>query len=461
MLFTRRDFERRLGGSLGLAALASMLQNEAAADGTQPETHHPATAKAVIWLFMNGGPSGIDTFDPKPVLEQYHGKPFPGEVDNLFPNPGPIYASPFSFDRYGESGQQVCELLPHLAEQVDDICFLNACTADSKNHGPASYQMCSGMTRLGHPSVGAWTTYGLGRSTQNLPDYVVMQDRRSAPEGGANLWSNGYLPANTQGVPFRSGKSPVLYSKLPEGVTRETQKRQLEFLRQMNREHYEARGHDELLNRIETFETAFQMQIEAPAAADLSGESRATHALYGLDDEVTQHFGTQLLMARRLIERGVRFIQVFHGGASFNWDSHQDLETSYQDLCVEIDKPIAGLLRDLDQRGLLDSTLVVWNGEFGRLPVSQNGNGRDHNPHGFVSWLAGGGIKRGLSHGQTDEFGYKAVEGEVHVHDLHATILHTLGLDHARLTFPQNGRDMRLTDVYGSVVEDILSTPAA
>lgn len=449
---TRREFDTRLGGSLGLAALTAMLNDDAYA-----ATHHEPTAKAVIWLFMNGGPSGMDTFDPKPILNEYHGRPFAGELDHLFPNPGPVYGSPFSFDQYGECGQPVCELLPNIATRVDDICMLNACTADSKNHGPASYQMCSGMTRLGHPSVGAWTTYGLGRATENLPDYVVMQDHRSAPEGGANLWSNGYLPANTQGVPFRSGDTPVLYSDRPEGVSRKTQRRQLEFLREMNHDHFRARGHDELAGRIETFETAFQMQIEAPAAADLSKESQATHEMYGLDDDVTKHFGTQLLMARRLIERGTRFIQVFHGGASFNWDSHQELETSYQDLCIEIDKPIAGLLEDLDQRGLLDSTLVVWNGEFGRLPVSQNGNGRDHNPHGFASWLAGGGVKRGYSHGATDEWGYKAIDGEVHVHDLHATILHTLGLDHERLTFRQNGRDTRLTDVYGSVVNDILA----
>ena len=406
---TRREFETRLGGSLGLTALASMLAGDSAA-----ETHHDPSAKAVIWLFMNGGPSGIDTFDPKPLLKKHHGKPFPGEMDHLFPNPGPVYASPFQFEKHGQSGQQVCELLPYTAGQIDNLCLLKACTADSKNHGPASYQMCSGMTRLGHPSVGSWLTYGLGRSTENLPDYVVMQDRRSAPEGGANLWSNGYLPAAHQGVPFRSGDTPVLYSELPDGVTRVSQKRQLEFLREMNRDHFRARGHDALAARIETFETAFQMQVEAPQVADLTRETQETQKLYGLDRKVTKHFGTQLLTARRLIESGVRYIQIFHGGASFNWDSHQELESSYRDLCVEIDRPIAGLLADLDQRGLLDSTLVVWNGEFGRLPVSQNGNGRDHNPHGFVSWLAGGGVKRGFSYGETDEWGYNAIENDVH-----------------------------------------------
>lgn len=449
---TRREFETRLGGSLGLTALASMLADDSAA-----ETHHDPSAKAVIWLFMNGGPSGMDTFDPKPLLKKHHGKPFPGEMDHLFPNPGPVYASPFQFEQHGQSGQQICELLPFTAGQIDNVCLLKACTADSKNHGPASYQMCSGMTRLGHPSVGSWLTYGLGRSTENLPDYVVMQDRRSAPEGGANLWSNGYLPASNQGVPFRSGDTPVLYSELPEGVTRISQKRQLDFLREMNRDHFRARGHDALAARIETFETAFQMQVEAPQVADITKESKETQKLYGLDREVTKHFGSQLLTARRLVESGVRYIQIFHGGASFNWDSHQELESSYRDLCVEIDQPIAGLLADLDQRGLLDSTLVVWNGEFGRLPVSQNGNGRDHNPHGFVSWLAGGGVKRGFSYGETDEWGYNAIENDVHVHDLHATIMHAVGLDHERVTFPHNGRDMRLTDVYGSVVDDILA----
>ncbi len=484
-LLSRRSFMLKAGcggAALGLAAMLAEQQKESPAPLLPPEPPAPpqfanehaaeeiaeqieaqmpqgfGKAKTVIWLFMNGGPSSMDLFDPKPELERMAGKPFPDSIDALFPDPGGILPSPFSFSRHGECGADVVDLLPNLAEHVDDLAFLKACQGDSKNHGPASYQINTGETRLGHPSVGSWVTYGLGSENKDLPGFVVMCDPRSGPECGSDLWSSGFLPATWEGVMFRPQSTPVLYLNRPDGLSRNTQREQLAFLAKLNSQHMKRRPEAEALqSRIKAFELAYRMQTATPELADLSGEDQATRDLYGLEDETTSRLGRQLLVARRMAERGVRFIQVYHGGATWNWDSHQELDSTYPQLCREIDQPIAGLLTDLKQRGLLDSTLLVWGGEFGRLPVSQNGNGRDHNRLAFTSWMAGGGVKGGMSHGVTDEFGYRSVEDSVHIHDMHATILHLLGVDHTELTYRHNGRDHRLTNVYGDVIQPILA----
>ena len=461
--FTRRSLLQKIGGTLGGVGLSlAMQQSGLLAETTRSPhqarvSHHKATAKSVIWLFMNGGPSSIDLFDPKPVLNKWHGKPFPGKIDALFPDPGPVYGSPYKSKKHGECGADVSELLPHLAKHVDDIAFLKACKTDSKNHGPASYQANTGMTRLGFPSAGAWATYGLGTENRDLPGYVVMYDRRSAPEGGPSLWGSGFLPSSYQAVTMRPGANPILYLNSPEKEPVGQQKKQLQLLQRLNQKHLEQTPYDEqLAARIESFELAYRMQMKAPGLVDLSKETKQTHALYGLDKPETAPFGTQLLLARRMVEKGVRFIQIYHGGATFNWDSHQELDRDHRKACRETDQPMAGLLADLKQRGLLDDTLVVWGGEFGRLPTSQNGNGRDHNPHAFSMWMAGGGVQGGVSHGETDSFGYKPIRDSVHINDIHATMLHLMGMDHELLTYPHNGRDMRLTGVAGNVIREII-----
>jgi len=467
----RREFLTRTGsgaGALALSALMSdnnLLGNPRAParqldsnDGLADKFHHTPKAKSVIWLFMNGGPSGIDLFDQKVALDKWDGKRFPGEIETLFPHPGPIMKSPFKFKKYGESGVTVSEVFPQVAKHVDDMTFIKACGSEAQNHAPACYMVNSGMIRVGAPCVGSWATYGLGTENQDLPGFVVMYDHRSAPEGGANLWDSAFLPGEHQGVTFQPTDNPILYLKRPQGVTRHSEQERLYLLQELNRMHLQR--HDEqqqLQARIKSFETAFRMQMSAPKIVDVSDETEMTKRMYGLDEEECRPFGSQLLMARRMVEQGVRFIQIYHGGWTNNWDQHSRLERDHRSLCYETDRPIAGLLQDLKQRGLLDDTLVIWGGEFGRTPTSQDRDGRDHNPFGFTMWMAGGGSKPGLSYGMTDELGYKPVENPVSMHDLHATILHLMGVDHERLSFRSNGRDQTLTNNLGDVVRDLIA----
>jgi hypothetical protein len=464
---SRRDFLARAGGGFGLLALADLLHQTGRADFSLPNPadplapragHFSARAKAVIWLYMYGAPSAIDTFDPKPEVTNRHGQRLPGKVDVLFGNPGPLMRSPFTFKQYGKSGAWVSELFPNLANHVDDLTFIRACSANSNNHAPAVLQMNTGVVRPGRPSAGAWVTYGLGSINRNLPGYVVMHDYRSAPVGGAPDWGAGFLPAAYQGVTFRPGQRPLLYLERPPGVDAARQRAQLDLLKDLNDRHRAAHpGEADLEGRIQSFELAFRMQTEAPDAVNLDGETEATRRLYGMDQATTEPFGARLLLARRLVERGVRFVQVYSGGTRANWDGHAGLELNHRQRCAETDKPIAGLLQDLKQRGLLKDTLVVWGSEFGRMPISQDGDGRDHNPHAFLMWMAGGGVKAGFSYGASDDLGYLSAENPVSVHDFHATLLHLLGLDHKRLTYEHDGRSMRLTDVSGRVVDEIVA----
>jgi hypothetical protein len=455
---TRRDFLARTGGGAGLLGLAAVL-NDAGLLAADPARtpHHKPRAKAVIWVFPYGAPGSMDTFDHKPELARRAGQPLGETPDVLFGSPGPILASPFEFQQHGDSGAWVSELFPHTAGHVDKMAFLRAVRCDSNVHGPAVLQMNTGMTRVGYPSVGSWLTYGLGSAARDLPGFVVLYDKRSVPVTGPANWGSGFLPAEHQGVTLRPGPRPILDLNRQPGMTAERQRAQLDFLKDANAAHAAARpGEAELHARIETFELAYRMQSAAPQAVDIAGESPETRKLYGIDDEATAFVGTQLLLARRLVERGVRVVQVYHGGTTKNWDAHIDLKRNHGELARELDKPVAGLLADLAGRGLLDDTLVIWGAEFGRMPVSQDRDGRDHNTQAFTVWLAGGGVKPGVSHGASDELGYKPVAGAVHVNDLHATVLHLMGLNHERLTFRHNGRDHRLTDVAGRVIREVL-----
>jgi uncharacterized protein DUF1501 len=425
------------------------------------EPHFSASAKSVIFLFMYGGPSHVDLFDPKPELTRHHGSPMTGkgEIDVFFGNPGNLMASPYQFQKYGESGIEVSELFPNVATCVDDLAVIRSMYTDSNNHSPAIFQMNSGVIRPGSPSLGSWVTYGLGTSNLNLPAFIVMYDWRGGPIGGAPNWSAGFMPAAYQGTPFRGTGQPIVDLQPPPDVDPQLQRRQVDFVERLNREHLlQHPGDSDLEARIATYELAFQMQTHAPEAVDLSKETDETRQLYGMDDSQTQYFGRQCLIARRLVERGVRFIQLYSGGGhqQQSWDAHYGLDENHRLHCAETDKPIAGLLKDLKRRGLLSSTLVVWGGEFGRMPISQSAIGRDHNPYGFTMWLAGGGVKGGQVIGATDELGYRAVDQPHSVHDLHATMLHCLGLDHRKLTFYYGGRDQRLTNLGGEPILKLL-----
>ena len=446
-----------------MLALRSLL----AADNRNPmnvlSPEFAPRAKSVIFLFMYGGPSQVDTFDPKPALDRWHGKPIPVfRKEDAFnaATKATAMRSPYTFAKHGQSGLDICEKFPHLARHADKLCVIRSLHADSNNHGPALFQMNSGFVQSGHPSMGSWVTYGLGSENENLPGYVVLTDRNGAPVNGAMNWSNGFMPATYQGVPFQSAGSPILYLKRPEGVTVAQQRRRLDLIRKWN-ERYSAANPAEsaLAARVAAYELAWRMQSQAPAAVDISRETKATRAKYGLNHKTTEFFGRNCLLARRLVERGVRFVQVYSGGnqGPTAWDAHGNLKENHDRQCAQTDQPIAALLTDLKQRGLLDTTLVVWGGEFGRLPTHQGSDGRDHNSFGFTMWLAGGGVRGGLAYGATDEFGYAAVENKVHVHDLHATILHLLGINHEQLTYRHLGRNFRLTDVEGRVVKGILS----
>lgn len=454
--FDRRQLLQGFGGGMGLLGAASLLSSQADAASAANESagpHFPPKAKRVIHLFMNGGPFQADLFDPKPSLTKYAGQK-PEGADLLTERPtGGLLPSPFKFKKSGESGVPVSELLPKLKAHIDDICVLRSLHADNPNHGPALLQMNNGTIIPTRPSMGAWFLYGLGTENQNLPGYVVLCPGR--PVRFSILWNSAFLPSAHQGTYINHSKidPQKMVPHLRNGQwDRATQQRQLDLLRKLNVEHKAGRPGSSLLDaRIKAMETAFRMQFEASEAFDLNRETKATREAYGAG-----HFSNGCLLARRMVERGVRFVQVYYGNGQ-PWDTHAGHDQKVRNLCKNIDQPIAALMTDLKQRGMLDDTLIVWGGEFGRTPTSENGNGRDHNHHGFTMWMAGGGVRGGMTYGETDEFGFKAAVDKVHVHDLHATILHLLGLDHKRLTYRHAGRDFRLTDVYGNVVREILA----
>ncbi len=462
---TRRDVLRAAGGGLGAIALEWLAARDAsAAERANPlaakPQHFPAKAKSVIFLFMVGGPSSIDMFDPKPALKKYEGQPLPasyGKVSSQFTNGDtPLMSSPWEFARYGQCGATLSTLVPHLAKCVDDICFVRSFYTDSVVHAPAMYQVHTGRILTGYPSMGAWVTYGLGSESDNLPAYAVMPQPEGTPEGGAPCWSAGFLPAVYQGTLLRPGANPILHLKPPAGMTPQRQRRMLDFLQQMNELDAEP-GDTEAAARIGSYELAFRMQSAAPEAVDLTRETEATRKLYGLDQKRTAEFGTRCLLARRLVERGVRFIQLYSGGGpvSMQWDAHTALKENHEKMCGFTDQSIAALLTDLKQRGLLDSTLVIWGSEFGRLPMTQSGNGRDHNPHGYTMWFAGGGVKGGQTIGETDELGVKAVGERYSMREFHATILHLLGLEQNKLWYLHNGRQEKLTDFGGKPISRV------
>jgi hypothetical protein len=457
---SRRQLLQRASAGFGHLAMLGLLGSEAAKAAPlaeRPPMFAPR-AKRVIFLFMHGGPSQVDTFDYKPLLIRDHGKPLPfarpkvvsSETFNLL-------KSPWSFKQYGQSGAWVSELFPETAKMVDDLCFIRSMWGSNSRHGGALLEMHTGSDTFVRPSMGSWITYGLGTENQNMPGYVTICPTQS--HGGANNYNSAFLPAafagtavGAVGVPSRDARIPFISNT---ETPREIQRQELDLIQQMNREQLAVTGPDrELEGRIESFELAYRMQREAPGLQDISGESEATLKLYGIDNRVSEDFGRQCLMARRLSERGVRFVQVSH---TYKWDQHADLKRDHSQNAREVDQPIAGLLYDLKARGLLKDTLVLWGGEFGRTPTAQGSDGRDHNPEAFTMWMAGGGVKAGLQYGSTDDYGYYSVENKVHFHDLHATILHLLGLDHKKLTYKYAGRDFRLTDVHGNVVHDIVA----
>ena len=452
----RRTFLARYAGGLGSLALAHLLASEAVGAGDGPlrhrgplapkPPHHKPRAKAVISLFQHGGPSQMDLFDPKPVLTELHGKPYPGQVEAHFNKQvGNLLASPFKFPKVGRSGTELSELLPHTAGVVDELTLVRSMTSPSVDHEQALRAIHTGRILAGRPAWGSWVLYGLGSERQDLPAYVVLSDPGGLPIDGTRNWSSAYLPAIYQGTPFRSGPSPVLNLSQPAEVSAAARRHQLSFLEGLNSAHLRRYpDNSELAARISNFELAARMQASVPAALDISGETEETRRLYGLDNKTTAEYGRRCLLARRLVEQGVRFVQLFL--KSQPWDTHSKNARQLSDLTARTDQPCAALVTDLKRRGLLDSTIVIWTGEFGRLPVSQGGDGRDHNRHAFSLWLAGGGFKRGYVHGRTDDFSYRAVEDVVTVHGLHATLLDALGLDHARLTFPYDGRGESLTD---------------
>ena len=466
---SRRDLLRVSSTGFGGLALAAMLQEEqlrAAAtgpsNGVSPlalkAPHFAPKAKRVIFLFMHGGPSQVDTFDYKPMLQRDHGKPLPfarpkvvsGATFNLL-------KSPWEFKQHGQSGMWVSELFPEIAKRVDDICFIKSMWGSNSRHGGALLELHTGSDTFVRPSMGSWITYGLGSENQSMPGYVTICPTQS--HGGANNYSSGFLPAPYAGTPIGSVGIKAKDAKIPYITNSETpkdiQRMELDLIGQINREQLASTGPDAALEgRIESFELAFRMQSEAPGLQDIATESEATQKLYGLDNRVSEDFGRQCLMARRLSESGVRFVQVSH---TYKWDQHSELLRDHSQNAREVDKPIAGLLADLKARGLLKDTLVVWGGEFGRTPTAEGSDGRDHNPEAFTYFMAGGGVKPGFQYGATDDYGYYSVVDKVHLHDLHATILHLLGMDHKRLTYRYAGRDFRLTDVHGEVVKGIIA----
>jgi len=480
---TRRRWLQRAGGGFGLIGLAGLLQGEGllGAEGAVADValnpmamrppHFPARAKRVIWVFTNGGPSQVDTWEYKPALERWHGRsmrefdPSFKDTTGFFKNAvGALMKSPFRFTPRGESGKMVSEIFPELGRHVDKMAFVHSVFTESNNHSPALFMMNTGMPRMGFPCLGSWVTYGLGSEAENLPGFVVMSDPkgRGLPKGSAANWGAAFLPGAYQGTHLHPKGPPIDDLERPGEMSDDEQRAQLAFLNQGNQFHRDRFAAEaELAARIQSYELAYRMQAAAPEAIDLDAEPESIKRLYGIGDPRCDHVARQCLTARRLVERGVRFVQIYSGGMEnqLSWDGHADIKGNHEQFAGETDRPVAGLLADLDQRGLLDETLVIWGGEFGRLPVAQTGQkpGRDHNPHGFTVWLAGGGVKGGFSHGATDEVGYVAAVDPVHINDLHATILHLIGIDHQRLTYTYNGRRFRLTDVAGKVVRSILA----
>ena len=459
---TRRDLLHLSANGFGLLALGSLLGDQGrAATADNPLSprlpHFAPRAKRVIFVFMHGGPSQVDTFDPKPLLAKHDGKPYPGQKPRVqFASTGNLLKSPWAFRPGGKSGVMVSDLFPEVRKHADELCVIRSIHADNSAHGGALLQLHTGSDTFVRPSVGSWVTYGLGSENQNLPGFVTICP--TLGHGGLQNWSSAFLPAAFQGTPIghsgikcKDAQLADITGARPAGL----QRMQLDLVKRMNEGHLAANGPDAALEgRINAFELAFRMQAEAPQVMDLSRESKETLDLYGVGAEPTDNFGRQCLLARRFAEAGVRFVQVSH---SYKWDQHGNLRADHAKNAAEVDRPIAGLLTDLKRRGLLKDTLVWWGGEFGRTPTAQGGDGRDHNPHAFSMWLAGGGVRAGTAVGATDDFGYYAVDNKVHMHDLHATILHLLGLDHEKLTFRHDGRDFRLTDVHGQVVREILA----
>ena len=466
---TRRELLCRCANGFGGLALAYLVSSEWARASVNGERsinplavqlpHFKPKARSVIFLYMDGGPSQIDTFDPKPRLKQEHGQPIKMKTPpTQFNNNGNVMQSPWEFHKHGQCGADVSDLLPNIATCVDDLAVIRSMVADNSEHTAANYMLHTGFSMQGRPSMGSWITYGIGSESGNLPGFVVL-DSGLIPAGGMDNFGSGFLPAAYQGTLFRRGSRPIANVE-PRELEPEIQKEKLSLLKKMNHGVLDRLGSvTELDAAIANYELAFRMQSAVPELIDLSGESKATLDLYGINEKETEAYGRQCLLARRLVERGVRFVECLTPKLDGidRWDQHGKLADGHAKNARATDKPVAGLLKDLKSRGLLNETLVVWGGEFGRTPMSQGSDGRDHNPFGFTLWLAGGGVKGGTIYGATDEYGYFAVENKVHIHDLHATILHLLGLDHKRLTFHFSGRDMRLTDVYGEVVQAILA----
>ena len=456
----RRDMLRNSALGFGSLALTSMLQAQNPLAAKRP--HFATRAKRIIFLFMKGGPSQVDTFEYKPLLQRDHGKPLPFDKPKVtFAKTGNLLASPWKFKPYGQCGHKVSELFPNVARHVDDICFLHGVHGTNPAHGGALLKLHTGADNFVRPSMGAWVGYGLGTENENLPSFVTICP--TLAHGGLNNWGSAFLPAHYGGTPIgnaslKAKDAKVHHIKNPKWTVGQ-QRAQLDFLKQINQDHLAGMPSPVLESRINSFELAYRMQTAMPEIQDIRGETDATRKLYGLDEAVTEDFGRQCLMARRFAERGVRFVQVSHSDSKVQWDQHGNLKKGHAEKASEVDKPIAGLLHDLKSRGLLDDTLVLWSGEFGRTPTVQGAgmDGRDHNPWGFTMWMAGGGVKGGFAHGATDDYGFYAEQQKMHIHDVHATVLHLLGLDHEKLTYRYAGRDFRLTDVSGHVAREIFA----
>jgi hypothetical protein len=466
----RRQLLKNTANGFGWLAASALLQNrvESAADSGSADGaahsapfHFPPKARRVIFMFMKGGPSQVDTFDYKPQLNKDHGKPLPFDKPRVqFAPTGNLLGSPWRFRQYGDSGIPVSSLFPHLAKHVDDICFLNSVHGTNAAHGGAALKLHTGSDTFVRPGMGAWVNYGLGTENENLPGFVTICP--TLAHGGVNNWGSAFLPAECQGVPLGVASKPSTEAQVRyirnSHWTPSVQRAQLDLMKQLNETHVaQSSEASALQGRIKSFELAFRMQTEMPRVQDLTQETPETHELYGMNDPMTENFGRQCLLARRFAEAGVRFIQITHSDSNVQWDQHADLFAGHTKNSAEVDRPIAGLLADLKQRGLLEDTLLLWGGEFGRTPVAQGTNGRDHNPAGFTMWMAGGGVKGGMRYGATDEYGYYAVENKMHIHDVHATMLHLLGIDHLKLTCRYAGRDFRLTDLAGVVHQDVIA----
>ena len=457
-MISRRDMLHQSALGFGSLALTSLLQAENPLAAKRP--HFRPRAKRVIFLFMKGGPSQVDTFEHKPLLQRDHGKPLPFDKPKVtFAKTGNLLASPWKFKPYGQCGHMVSELFPHVARHVDDICFIHGAHGTNPAHGGALLKLHTGADNFVRPSMGAWVGYGLGTENENLPSYVTICP--TLAHGGLNNWGSAFLPAHFGGTPIgnaslKAKDAKVHHIRNPKWTPGQ-QRAQLDFLKQLNEDHLAATPDPVLESRINSYELAFRMQTSMPEIQDTRGETEATRKLYGLDNPITEDFGRQCLMARRFAERGVRFVQVSHSDSKVQWDQHGNLKKGHTEKASEVDKPIAGLLHDLKSRGLLEDTLVLWSGEFGRTPTVQGSgmDGRDHNPWGFTMWMAGGGVKGGFTHGATDDYGFYAERDKMHIHDVHATLLHLLGIDHEKLTYRNSGRDFRLTDVFGHVAHEI------